>query len=70
MPVLGLADDQKLETIPGATPNPADVGEGCEFADRCGECCDACRVGRIAAYEVEPGHRVRCVKFKGYKEVD
>ena len=70
VPVLGLADDQKLEPIPGATPNPADVGEGCEFADRCGECCDACRVGRIAAYEVEPGHRVRCVKFKGYKEVD
>ena len=38
VPVLGLADDQKLETIPGATPNPADVGEGCEFADRCKGC--------------------------------
>ena len=70
VPVLGLADDQKLETIPGATPNPADVGEGCEFADRCSECCPECRKGRIAAYEVEPGHRVRCIKFKDCKEVD
>lgn len=70
VPVLGLADDQKLETIPGATPNPADVGEGCEFADRCSECCPECRKGRICAYEVEPGHRVRCVKFNSYKEVD
>ena len=70
VPVLGLADDQKLETIPGATPNPADVGEGCEFADRCSECCPECRTGRISAYEVEPGHRVRCVKFNSYKEVD
>lgn len=70
VPVLGLADDQKLETIPGATPNPADVGEGCEFADRCSACCAECRKGRIPAYEVEPGHKVRCVKFKGCKEVD
>ena len=70
VPVLGLADDQKLETIPGVTPNPADVGEGCEFADRCSACCAECRKGRIPAYEVEPGHKVRCVKFKGCKEVD
>ena len=33
VPVLGLADGQKLETIPGATPNPADLKGGCEFAD-------------------------------------
>lgn len=70
VPVLGLADDQKLETIPGATPNPADVGEGCEFADRCNECTAACRKGVIPAYEVEPGHRVRCLKYNTCKEVD
>lgn len=33
VPVLGLADGQKLETIPGSTPNPADLKGGCEFAD-------------------------------------
>lgn len=70
VPVLGLADDQKLETIPGATPNPADVGVGCEFADRCPECTGRCREGFIPAYEIEPGHRVRCLKFDSFKEVD
>ena len=70
VPVLGLGEDQKLETIPGATPNPADVGEGCEFADRCSECCDNCRKGVIPSYEIEEGHKVRCIKFNGYKEVD
>ncbi|MEG1074978.1 MAG: ABC transporter ATP-binding protein, partial [Ruthenibacterium sp.] len=34
VPVLGLADGQKLETIPGITPNPADLKGGCEFAGR------------------------------------
>ena len=66
VPVLGLADGQKLETIPGATPNPADLKGGCEFADRCSECTAACREGRIPMYEIEPGHRVRCLKFAGY----
>lgn len=70
VPVLGLADDQKLATIPGATPNPADLKEGCEFADRCPECSDRCRKGTIPAYEIEPGHRVRCLKFDSFKEVD
>lgn len=70
VPVLGLADDQKLETIPGATPNPADLGVGCEFADRCPECTGRCREKNIPAYEIEPGHRVRCLKYDTFKEVD
>ena len=70
VPVLGLADDQKLETIPGATPNPADLGVGCEFADRCPECTGRCREKNIPAYEIEPGHRVRCLKYDSFKEVD
>jgi oligopeptide/dipeptide ABC transporter ATP-binding protein len=70
VPVLGLADDQKLETIPGATPNPATLGVGCEFADRCPECSEACKAKDVPAFEIEPGHRVRCVKFSQYKEVD
>lgn len=70
VPVLGLADDQKLETIPGATPNPASLGIGCEFADRCPECSETCRQKDVSAYEIEPGHRVRCVKFSQFREVD
>lgn len=70
VPVLGLADDQKLETIPGATPNPASLGVGCEFADRCPERSEACSAKNVSAYEVEPRHRVRCIKFSQFKEVD
>ena len=52
VPVLGLADGQKLETIPGATPNPADLKGGCEFADRCSECMDRCREKTIPMFEI------------------
>lgn len=70
VPVLGLADGQKLESIPGATPNPADLKGGCEFADRCSECMDRCREKTIPMFEIAPGHRVRCLKFDSYPEVD
>ncbi|MDY4180519.1 MAG: ABC transporter ATP-binding protein [Pseudoflavonifractor sp.] len=66
VPVLGLADGQKLETIPGATPNPADLKGGCEFADRCPFATDACREKDIPMFQLSPGHRVRCLKYKDY----
>ena len=69
VPVLGLADGQKLETIPGATPNPADLKGGCEFADRCPFCTDACRARDIPMFELSPGHRVRCLKYQEFPEV-
>ncbi len=69
VPVLGLADGQKLETIPGSTPNPAELKGGCEFANRCSECTAACREQNIPLYEISPGHRVRCLKFKEFPEV-
>ena len=70
VPVLGLKEGQELETIPGATPNPAQLGEGCEFAERCAYCTERCRRGRIPAFEIEPGHRVRCLRFDAFREVD
>ena len=70
VPVLGLADGQKLETIPGATPNPADLTGGCEFADRCPFCTDECREKDIPMFEIEPGHRVRCLKYKDFPIVE
>ncbi|HAB62092.1 MAG TPA: peptide ABC transporter ATP-binding protein, partial [Lachnospiraceae bacterium] len=70
VPVLGLADDQQLETIPGITPNPADLKEGCEFANRCPDCSEKCRVGKIPAFEISKGHRVRCLQYSNFPEVD
>ena len=69
VPVLGLGDNQKLETIPGVTPNPVDLKEGCEFADRCSECMEKCRRGKIPMFEVSIGHKVRCLKYDSYPEV-
>lgn len=70
VPVLGMEEGKELETIPGTTPNPADVEEGCEFADRCSECMAQCRSGKIPNFLVEPDHRVRCMKYAGCKEVE
>ncbi|NMD37497.1 MAG: ABC transporter ATP-binding protein [Christensenellaceae bacterium] len=70
VPVLGMEEGRLLETIPGITPNPAELKEGCEFADRCPDCRDECRKGTIPAFEVEPGHKVRCLNFNSFKEVD
>lgn len=70
VPVLGLADGQKLETIPGATPNPSDLKGGCEFADRCPECQEHCRQSEIPSFQVGPGHHVRCLKFSTRNEVE
>lgn len=70
VPVLGLEQGQKLTTIPGSTPNPADLKEGCEFAGRCPFCTDACLKGKIPGFEIEEGHMVRCLRCAGHKEVD
>ena len=68
VPVLGLTGDQELETIPGVTPNPADLGPGCEFADRCPFCEERCRKADIPAFEPSPGHRVRCLRYDSFQE--
>ena len=43
--------------------------EGCEFADRCSECMEKCRRGKIPMFEVSIGHKVRCLKYDSYPEV-
>lgn len=70
VPVLGMEEGAVLVTIPGSTPSPAELGDGCEFADRCQYCMDKCRKKDIPNFEVEPGHKVRCLKYDTYPEVD
>ncbi len=64
VPVLGMTNNKKLETIPGVTPNPTELKEGCEFADRCAYCKDICRKGTIPVYQDNETHSVRCLLFK------
>ena len=61
VPVIGDRS-KRLDTIPGITPNPAELGEGCEFANRCEYACAACSGQAIGEREIAPGHRVRCLR--------
>ena len=70
VPVPGLPEGEELVVIPGNTPNPADLGPGCEFADRCGSCMDRCREKSIPAFEINEGHWARCLLFDSFREVD
>ncbi len=63
VPVLGADGAARLETIPGVTPDPSELGEGCEFADRCGYCTEECRRGEIPEREAGSGHTVRCIHY-------
>jgi peptide/nickel transport system ATP-binding protein len=49
-----------LPTIAGNIPDLADLPVGCVFASRCPEAFDRCRGEAPPAYEIGPGHRVRC----------
>ena len=69
VPVFGMDQEGELETIPGSTPNPADLGVGCEFASRCPACKAECLAADIREYEFRPGHTVRCCKYSGCREV-
>ena len=61
-------DVDRLDSIPGMPPNPADLPKGCHFHPRCGLCTEAC--GRTAPQmvEVRPGHFVRCLNCLKKKE--
>lgn len=52
----------KLIPIPGRMPDPADLPEGCKFADRCPVCEERCRKTLPPLAEMEPEHLVRCFR--------
>jgi len=50
----------KLATIPGQIPDPADIGDGCAFANRCPIAKDNCLRDIPDYTEYEKGHTVAC----------
>ncbi len=62
MPSMAEGRD-RLNTIPGLPPDPAELPEGCKFNPRCPYATDACRSGDIPLIEVEPGHFCRCINL-------
>jgi oligopeptide/dipeptide ABC transporter ATP-binding protein len=58
MPQLG-SRGQRLSSIPGRTPEPWAMPEGCRFAPRCGYAADACGESPPLV-TARPGHLSRC----------
>ena len=59
---------RRLKPINGMMPDPANLPDGCAFAERCQYATEACRHGTIPTSEVEPGHFVKCVRFAKVEE--
>ncbi len=55
-----MVKEHKLDTIPGAPPDLANLPEGCAFAPRCYLAQDACRRGVPDLQQLEGGRTVRC----------
>ena len=58
-------DTDRLKPINGLMPDPTKLPDGCAFAERCSQACEACGKGVMPYVEIEPGHMVRCIKFAG-----
>lgn len=54
-------ESDRLVSIPGQVPNPANLPSGCRFAPRCPLKIERCETERPELLEVEPGHRCRCL---------
>ena len=52
----------KIEGIPGSSPNPYNLPEGCRFHPRCRYSKGICSKEEPESTEVEPGHLVACLR--------
>jgi peptide/nickel transport system ATP-binding protein len=59
---LAAARKTRLETIAGSVPKLIDPQEGCRFAPRCRFAVDGCRRAQPELREIEPGHKVACIR--------
>ena len=57
-------DEGPLKCIEGNVPLPGSISQGCRFADRCADYCDACRTQTIELAAVGTEHHVRCLKYE------
>ncbi|WP_434136107.1 ABC transporter ATP-binding protein [Pseudomonas luteola] len=61
MPLMGPRED-RLATIAGRVPTPAEMPSGCRFASRCPFVIQACRADRPPLREITPGHLAACIR--------
>jgi peptide/nickel transport system ATP-binding protein len=60
----------RLESIGGTVPKLLDPPEGCRFAPRCKFAIPACVAATPALREIEPGHKVACIRAEEILELD
>jgi peptide/nickel transport system ATP-binding protein len=58
------SNESRLKPIKGLMPDPTHLPEGCRFAERCPYATERCNASSPEAYEIEPGHFVKCFKVK------
>jgi len=61
IPTLG-EKKEKLDTISGIVPSLLNLPKGCYFQDRCPYVEEKCREKIPELREIEPSHRIRCIK--------
>lgn len=57
-------EQEELAPIDGMPPDPTQKPQGCPFAPRCREASPECFAAAPGIHEIEPGHWVRCLKYK------
>ena len=62
-------DVDRLTPIPGMTPDPENLPEGCSFHPRCKHATEECKHGSLHFKEVSPNHFVYCHMRHYDKEV-
>jgi peptide/nickel transport system ATP-binding protein len=64
IPRIDLAAErkQRLETIAGTVPKLINPPVGCRFAPRCRLATDECTHAQPPLREIEPGHKVACIR--------
>ena len=62
-PGLRAPKGRRRVTIPGTVPELVDLPRGCPFAGRCRWTIPECNAQVPPAYEVEAGHRARCIRL-------
>lgn len=62
-------NQERLEVIPGAVPNPLAMPEGCTFHPRCPHAMDICKEKVPTLKSIEKGRKVRCWLYEKEGEV-
>lgn len=63
VPKLGQKSN-RLESIPGNVPTPANLPKGCKFAPRCSQAMDICREQDPDLLQIAEGHQCRCFLYQ------